>query len=467
MATITSAGVGSGLDLESIINATLQAEDQPKLQSFNEKDAQLNIELSAVGAVKSSLSSFEDVIDKLADIENFNKRTATVTQPSSGDLISVSATSDATSGDFDIEVLQLAQGSRAVSADGVYSDPSDVVSASGGTLTIGAGAESFTVDIAAGATLEDVREAINDSADNFDVSVNIINTGGDTPSSKFVITSNETGTGNDLTITSDTAELDAISTTAFGGGAGGLAIAAGDAAQDAIIEIDGITVNSETNTFKNAIQDVTITALQASEAGETATLSVDVDKEGVEGIIEEFITAFNNVIGTIDYHTASNGGLYGDSTMRSLANGLVNTLSSTVAGAGEFQTLYDVGLGLSKDGVLEKDSLVRSLTDALTDNYDDVGTIFASENGIANQFQSFLENYLDGSGALQSRQDTINANLRSLEDDVANHEYRMEQLEITLRQRYSALDVLIAQMQASSSYLQSQLSSLPGFTSSS
>jgi flagellar hook-associated protein 2 len=467
MATITSAGVGSGLDLESIIQATLNAEDLPKMQSFQQKETNLNIELSAVGAVKSSLSSFEDIIEKLADIENFNKRTATATQPESGDLISVSATSDATSGNFDIEVIQLAQGSRAVSADGVYSDPSDVVSASGGNLTFGAGAKSFTVAIAAGATLEEVREAINDASDNFGVSVNIINTGGATPSSKFVFTSDETGTGNDLTVTSDTAELDAISTTAFGGGAGGLTIAAEDVAQDAMIEIDGILVSSDTNTFRDSIQDVTITALKESEAGETAKLSVDVDKDGVESLIEEFITSFNNVIGTIDYHTESNGGLYGDSTMRSLANGLVNTLSSTITGAGGYQTLYDVGIGLSKEGLLEKDSLVRSLNDALSENYDDVGTIFAGPDGIASQFESFLENYLDSSGALQSRQDSLNADLRDLEDDVANHEYRMEQLEITLRQQYSALDALIAQMQSSSSYLQSQLASLPGFTSKS
>ncbi len=467
MATITSAGVGSGLDLESIITATLNAEDLPKMQAFNEKDTKLNIELSAIGAVQSSLSSFQDVIEKLADIENFNKRTATVTQPDSGDVISVSATSDATSGNFDIEVMQLAQGSRAVSADGVYSDPSDVVTASGGNLIIGAGAKSFTVAIAAGATLEEVRAAINDASDNFGVSVNIINTGGATPSSKLVFTSDETGTGNDLTITNDTAELDAISTTANGGGAGGLTIAAEDVAQDAQIEIDGILVSSATNTFKDAIQDITITALKESVPGETAALKVDVDKEGVEGVIEEFINAFNNVIGTIDYHTESQGALFGDSTMRSLANGLVSTLSTTITGAGGYETLYDVGIGLSKDGLLEKDSLVRSLTDALTENYDDVGTIFASANGIASQFEGFLDNYLDSNGALQSRQDSINADLRDLEDDVANHQYRMEQLEITLRQQYSALDVLIAQMQSSSSYLQSQLANLPGFTKSS
>ncbi len=467
MATITSAGVGSGLDLESIIQASLDAENLPKLQSFDEKETSLNIELSALGAVKSSLSSLQDVIEKLADIENFNKRTANVTQPSSGDIIDVSATSDSTSGNFDIEVLQTAQGSRAVSADGVYADPTDVVSATGGNLTIAAGDKSFTVAIAAGATLEEVREAINDASDNIGVSVNIINTGGDTPSSKLVFSSNTTGSGNDLVITNDNADFDAISTDAFAGGAGGLTIAAEDAAQDAIIEIDGIAVTSDTNTFNDAIQDVNIRVLKASEDGETASLNIDVDSAGVESLIGEFITAFNNVMGTVDYHTQASAALNGDSTMRSLESGLFSVLSSTVSGAGNFETLYDVGLGLNRDGELEKESLVRSLSDALTENYDDVGAIFAGDNGIAVQFESFLEGYLNSDGTLKSRENSLEADLDQLEDDVANHDYRMEQLELTLRERYTALDVLIAEMQSSSSYLQAQLANLPGFTSKS
>ena len=152
MALITSAGVGSGLDLESIISATLDAENLPKLQKFQEKEGELTVELSAVGAVKSSLSSLEDVIDKLADIDNFNKRTATVTQPDSGDLISVTASEDATPAQFNVEVMQLAQGSRAVMADGLFSSVDDVVTATGGTLTYSAGGDTFDVDLAAGAT---------------------------------------------------------------------------------------------------------------------------------------------------------------------------------------------------------------------------------------------------------------------------------------------------------------------------
>ena len=159
MATITSAGVGSGLDLESIIQATVNAEDLPKMQRFEATKTRYSVQLSGLGAVKSSLSAFQDIIKKLADPENFTKRSNTIVQPASGDVISVAANSSATPGNFNIKVNQLAQGSRATTTS-AFTAPSDVVSASGGKLTIAAGDKSFEVDVAAGATLEEVRAAL-------------------------------------------------------------------------------------------------------------------------------------------------------------------------------------------------------------------------------------------------------------------------------------------------------------------
>ncbi|WP_019676410.1 flagellar filament capping protein FliD [Arsukibacterium perlucidum] len=464
MATITSAGVGSGLDLESIIQATVNAEDLPRMKRFQDTETRLTVQLSGLGAVKSSLSAFQDIIKKLADPENFSKRTNTITQPASGSIISVASNSSATPGNFNIKVNQLAQGSRATT-NAAFTAPTDVVSATGGRLTIGAGDKSFEIDVAAGATLEEVRAAINNSADNFGVSVNIINTGGATPEAKLVISSSITGDGNDLTITSDTAELDSLSTTAFGGGAGGLNIAVADQAKNAIIEVDGIAISNATNVFKDAVQDLTITATKVSEGTETARLTIDYDKAGVESLIESFIEAYNNAVGTIDYHTKAGGALYGDSAMRGLKNQMFSALSKVVSGAGNFETLFDVGIGLTKEGTLEKSSLVRSINESLTSNYADVGKLFSGETGFAKSFESFLETQLESKGSFTFREDSLNKSLKQLENDRASHDYRMTQLESGLRAKYANLDVLIAQMKSSGSYITQQLASLPGFTS--
>ncbi len=462
MASITSAGVGSGLDLESIIKASLDAENIPKLQAFAAKEEAITVELSAISEVKSAMTQLQDVIKKLADVDNFTKRTAELKQPASGDLIRVSTNDNTTPGRFNIEVMQLAQGSRAVSNTG-FSAADDVVTASGGTLSFAAGSKSFDLTLDAGATLEDVRNAINDANDNFGVIANIVNTGTE---SKLVLTSNETGTGNDLVVTNDTAELDAISTVANGGGAGGLGIAAEDQAQDAIIKVDGLTVQNSTNTFKDAVQDMTITALKESENNETSRIDIDYDKSGVSTLVDEFISSYNNLIGQLGFQSRVGKPLNGDATIRTLESQLNSMLSTTVPGVEPFETIFDAGLGINKEGYLEKSTLVRSLNTALDENYDEVGELFAGENGIAKQFETLLDNYVSSSGLLKERETDLNLRQEDLEDDLANHDYRMEQLEIRLRKQYSSLDVLLANMQQTQTYLSAQLSSLPGFTKS-
>ncbi|WP_194442524.1 flagellar filament capping protein FliD [Pseudoalteromonas simplex] len=466
MPLITSAGVGSGLDLESIISATLSAENTPKINAFAKKEESLKVELSSLGEVKSAMSKLQDTIEKLADIDKFNKRIANIKQPKSddGDLISVSTTSEISTGNFNIEVVEVAQGSRAMSNDGLFTSTDDVVSASGGTLSFTAGDKSFDLNLDAGATLAELRDAINDSDDNFGVTANIINTGSE---SKLVLTSSVSGTGNDLVITNDNAELDNVSTVANTGGAGGINIAAEDQATDAVIKVDGIEITNDTNTFKDAVQDMTIIAKRQSVDGETAKLSVEYDRESVTKLVDEFIANYNNLIGQIGLQTRVGNPLNSDSTIRSFDSQLVSTLSTELTDAGPFSSIFDIGLGVNKEGYLEKSSLVRSLSEAMDENFDDIGAAFAGENGIAKKLEGLLENYLDTDGIMKQREESLNGQLDELDDDVANHQYRMESLEARLRQQYAGLDVLIAQMQSTQSYLSAQLSSLPGFTKSS
>ena len=471
MPLITSAGIGSGLDLESIIKASVDSENIPKMQSFAAKQDSLKVELSAVGEVKSAISTLNDTIEKLADIENFGKRVANITQPTSGDIISVTPTSKISVGSFNIAVKELAQGSRAVSADGAFASTEAVVSASGGTLSFAAGADnSFDLTVTAGMTLAELRDAINSSDTNFGVTANIVNTGDPAIGSKLVLTSNVSGSGNDLVITSDTAELDAIETyDATTNTSGGMVIADDDKASSAVITVDGLEVTSETNTFKDAVQDMTITAkAKSNDDGsgnlETAKLNVEFDRESVTALVDEFIANYNNLIGTIGFQTRPTQGLGGDATMRSLSSQLVNTLSVPLTDAGPFSSIFDIGLTVDKEGYLEKSSLVRSLNEAMDENFDDIGTAFAGDNGVAKQLESLLGNYIDSNGLLKQRETDLNGRLDDLEDDVADHNFRMESLEQRLRKQYAGLDVLLAQMQQTQAYLGAQLANLPGFT---
>jgi flagellar hook-associated protein 2 len=461
VAAITSAGVGSGLDLESIIDASVNAEKIPKQQAILKKEQSLKVELSAVGEVKSAVSALEATFEKLADVDNFEKRSSSIRQPDSGDVISVTSSSESTPGTFDIEVKQLAQGSRAVGGAGSFSATTDVVTASGGDLIFAAGSETFTLNLTAGTTLAELREQINDASDNFGVSANIINTGTE---SKLVLSSSETGSGNDLVITNTTSELDAVSTVANSGVAGGMVTSADDQAKDAIITVDGIDVTSSSNTFADAIEDMTIRALKLTESGETAQVSVDVDRTSVTELIDELITNYNQVVGQIGFQTRVSRPLNGDSTLRSLQNQLVTTLSTEITGAGSFGTLFDIGIGVNKEGYLEKSSLVRSLNEAMDEEYDNIAKVFTGAGGVATMMKDLLANYVDTDGLFKQRQDDLNSRIDDVEDDKSRLDYRVSQLESRLRRQYSSLDVLLAQMQSTQASLGAALSNLPGFT---
>jgi flagellar hook-associated protein 2 len=472
MPLITSAGIGSGLDLESIISASVSAERTPKLQSLVKKEESLKVELSALGEVKSAMSKLYDTIKKLADIDNFGKRSATIKQPTAGDIISATPTSDISVGSFKIAVKQLAQGSRAVTADGAFTDSSSVVSASGGTLSFAAGTDkSFDLEVTAGMTLAELRDAINSSDSNFGVTANIVNTGG-SAGSKLVLTSNITGSGNDLVITSDTSELDAIETyDDTTNTSGGMTIGTDDEAQDAIISIDGLDVTSSSNTFKDAVQDMTIKALQVSDddgAGtyETAKLTIDYDRTSVTTLIDEFITNYNNLVGNIGFQTRIGKPLNGDASMRSLSDQLVSSLATALTDAGPFESIFDIGIGVKKDGYLEKSSLVRSLNEAMDSNFDDIGKAFAGDDGVASKMKELLSNYVDSGGLIKKRETNLNERIRDVDDDKISLDQRMSDLEASLRQKYAGLDVLLAQMQQTQAYLGAQLANLPGFTKS-
>lgn len=473
MGGITSAGVGSGLPLEDIISASVDAENLPKIARFDKRESAVDLQLTALGQMKSDLSAFDATLDILTDIGSFDKRTATVTQPGDDDVISVTTTSSATAGSFDISVEQLAQGSRAVQDDAnSFSATTDVVSASGGILTFTAGANTFDVTVAAGATLEELRTAINDQTDNFGVSANIINTGGATPMSKLVFTSSETGTGNDLSVTNDdiTGELDQVSTVANGGGAGGMVIAAGDVAQDAHIIIDGIDTYSSSNTFTDAIQDSTITVLKESPLSDpadplssklTANLDIATDKDFVKETVEKFVESFNKIMSTLTTVVTSKTA---DATARGLKNSLINQVGSFVSGAGNLQTVYDIGIGLDKNSKLEiKSSAITTLDEALTDSYDDVGTLFAGTGGVAETLSNTVKLYLESGGIIKDQQDALELEKKSITDDRDNHAYRMELFENRLREKFTGLDVLMASLQSQGSAITSSLNNLPGF----
>jgi flagellar hook-associated protein 2 len=479
--SIKSLGVGSGLDLEGLVGQLLEAERKPKTDALNSREENVEAEISGIGKLKSKLEDFQKTLDKLRSDANLKGREPTINNPSEGvEPFSADASNTALEGDYNIAVTQLASGSRIETADAVdggFERSSDTVLSIGTaslTFKIDATSDSFSINLNAGDTLEDLRNAINASEDNFGVTASIIVTGTEVGGSKLVFTSDTEGEGNDLVIVNDddAPELDLVSTTDSTEGAAYLTPIT--SAQNAKATIDGIDVESKTNKFENVIENVSFKVSELSELDidgtthKTSKLSIGFDKEAVEETVREFVKNFNALQSEIklltnygDSDLAEDGSLAGDSLVRGIQTGINNILFSAVD-ASALGGLFQVGIEYNRDGELEISSTDNiglgsgedRLKDALSDNFDDIAALFTDETqGIAVRLYDYVEEYTSSRGLLKSREKSAIDQREQILDERVMLELRLASTEQILRDKYLNLDQTVARLNSTGSAL--------------
>lgn len=469
--SIQSLGVGSGLALDDLVTQLLEAERKPREDRLNAREEENEAELSGLGQLKSKLSSFQDAVDELRRDTDINSREPTITNPEADvDIITADAANSALAGDYEIEISQLASGSRILTNDGDFTDSSDEVLSTGsgsGSLTFkvdGTG-DTFSISISEGTTLAQLREQINDDENNFGVTANIIDTG-TAAGAKLVITSDVTGDGNNLTIVNDNdlADLQRIATTNSAEDTNYLV--ATENAKNAIAVIDGLSVESSSNEFENTIQNVSFTAERVSPLDtdgttrQTSTLSIGFDKEGLETKVRDFVDTFNSLISEIDTLTRygesdleEDGALAGDALARGIQNSLTNIVGNDVS-TSQLGGLFNIGIELDQDGKLEiggtdfgLGSGEDRLQDALDDYFDDIATLFTDENeGVAVQLYDLLDEYTRFGGLIQDRENDAKEERDDIFDERSTLELRLLNTEQILRNRYLSLDLTVAKL---------------------
>lgn len=475
---ISSLGVGSGLDLEGLVAQLLEAERAPKAARLDAREETIESEISSLGQIKSKLSEFKDTVDDLRKDQSLTGREPTIRNPSEDtEPFTAEASNSALTGEYDITVERLASGTRIETENAAFASSSDSVADADGSLTfrVGDAGETFTLNIAAGTTLAELREQINDAEDNFGITANIINTGTDSGGVKLVINSSVTGQGNDLNIINDN-DLVGLNRLATTNSTESTALLTPTrVAENAQAIIDGITVQSDTNKFENTIQNVTFTAKAVSEKNandvfQSSSLVIGFDEEALDEKIRAFVESYNSLndeIQTLTRYGESSleedGALAGDFTVRGIQAGLGNILSGTVSESA-LGGLFQIGIELTSEGKLEIGSSdfglgtgESRLSDALEDNFDEVSKLFTADDGIANKLYDFLDQYTKSNGVLADRETSAKDQRDQLLDDRAAFELRLVSFEETLRGRYLNLDQTVARLQQTSSALLASL----------
>jgi flagellar hook-associated protein 2 len=380
---ISSAGIGSGLDVNSIVSSLMAIEQKPLTAVTTQKTA-YQTQISAYGTMTSALSSFQTAVHALSTASSFNAQTVTSGSPS---VFTATANGSSTIGNYAVTVSQLAASQKLASAG--YANVTDVVGT--GTMTISFGTftpavvspatpASFTANPAktdltltidsSNNTLAGVRDAIN--ASNSTVSATIVNNG---TSNQLVITSKDTGEVNSLKISGlPQLAYDPTATT-------GNAMTQMQAAKNALLNVDGIAVTKASNTITDAISGVTLNLLSVS-GGVSANLGVTSNQSAVQTSVSAFVDAYNKLDTTMrsltkfDPTGVASGVLLGDATARTVANQIKSVMTKAITSSGTLNTLSQIGVSFQATGQLALDS--TKLTSALTNHFSDIATLFTT-----------------------------------------------------------------------------------------
>ncbi|WP_049049017.1 flagellar filament capping protein FliD [Aeromonas hydrophila] len=461
MPTITSAGAGSGLELESVIAASVDAKKAQLMQPITTKKTNTQITLSGVGQLKSAIASFVTTLQAMAKDDAFNKRSINITQDKDKPVLKVESKAGASNGQYDISVEQLAKTSK---FDGTFDSSTTPLITQDGKLTFKAGDKTFDVDVKAGDSLQSIRKRINNDADNFGLSVNIMNTSDG--KSKLMIDSGVSGSGKDLQITGSTTELTDNLVSK---------LTKSQSAQDAKIKVDGNELTSATNTFDGTIVGLKLTVLRESDSTTTTDASnnpvktyssnkveVTTDKAGIKDMVKSFVDGYNalvkksNELGKRNSIVAGKsqndgGALAGDATTRAVINMMNGAITEPSKKSSTYSTIFQMGVKMDNKGVLSIDD--TKFSEAIDKNFDQVVAVFGGKDGVAGKLASQLETYSKTGGLLAKREDTLNSDLREVsrkESDVAS---QLTKYQETLRARYGSLDSMLAKMNKSASYL--------------
>lgn len=465
MPTITSTGVGSGLDVTNIVTSLMTLEQRP-LTLLQQQAATVQTQLSAFGSLKGAVATLGDVATRLADKANWNP-----VRVDSSDSASVTATGSATavSGRHTIEISQLAQAQTL--ASGAFASPTTVVGT--GTLTIELGSTvgnvftpksggtptTVTID-SSKQSLSGIRDAVN--ASNSGVTASIVTSGGvskivlrgpDGAESAFRITATD-GDGQNT----DASGLSALAYDPAATVGAGKNLTRTQTAQDAMYKLDGIDLTSATNTPADVLDGLSLNFKAVTTSA--VTVSVATDPVQVRKNINDFVKAYNDLNKLVRSQTQSDpsgktrGPLQADSTATSVLNSMRELLRGSVSGLTGTNSLSAAGLDVQRDGSI---SLNESRFAPLLATPGKLASLFAQASsktdsqaaGFGLRIRDWADALESDTGLLASRTNSLKQRQTQNDKQQSVVQDRIDRTEARLRAQYQRLDTEMSRLKAS------------------
>ena len=472
--SISSAGIGSGLDVGSIVTSLMAVEQRPltKLQTVA---STMQTKLSAFGQMQSFAASFRDAA---AQLQNAASYAVTTAVSSDATAVGVSSTTKAIPGAYTISVSALASTQSTVSASGQFASSADAVGTGSITLSLGTwsdGQTAFTpkpggtdIVIPIGATentLAGIRDKIN--AAKAGVSATLVTDAGGT---RLALQSSSTGatSGFRVTVADDDANhTDALglSRLAFDPPSATTGTTLTQSARNTAASINGIAVETTGSTLTDVVDGITFNLSRVTTT--PVTVSVTRNTDSVKTLVTGFVASYNALASFLSSATSYDAStkqaalLQGDATTTALQNQLRSMVGQPGKASAAFGNLSDLGLEFQKDGRLKvndtKLSAALTKLPELTTAMTHVDVADPGNNGFAKMIAGWADKLLATDGSLTGKTKSIQSQIASNQKDQNKLSDRLTAIEARIRAQYSALDTTMSNANALSKYVTQQI----------
>jgi len=458
---ISAIGVGSGLPLDELLSDLRKSESQ-SLALIQSRQSDVQSKLSAYGKLKGSVEQLQTAAKALDNPDIWGALKASA----SGDSFTAKASTDAVAGNYQVHVQQLATTQTLASAG--VADPTSAMGSGGQiSFTLGDGSQHTVTLSGNNTSLEDIAQAINKQS-KLGIQASILNDGTESPY-RLLLSTTQTGTD---------AAISAINVSGNSGGQNQLQqlLSFGEsvpestiteqAASNAQLSINGISLHSQSNTIDNALQGITLQLNKTSD--EAARLSVTRDDKAAQKAVHDFVDAYNSLqknlrsLSSYDVENNKASALTGDPLVRRLQSQVREALMLS-GQSGPIRSLNDLGIQSSpSNGQLSINE--DTLNSALRDNVDAVKNLFTHSNqSLVNRVNTVTNSFLRPDGAFDSANKSATRQINDLKKQYEVNQARIEARMETYRRQFTALDSMVAQMDSLSVYLNQQLSMLNSF----
>ncbi len=442
------SGKTMGIDVSTVVSELMQLQRAPETQLQSEQ-ASITTQVGLLTTISTDLTTLNSAVNDLKDV--FGPLSQKDVNSSDSAILTGSATNAAAAGIHSVIVTQLASTSSSYS--GPITSPSQLSSSeidvAYGDSTNPSKTDKITLP-ANLTTLQQAANAINSSTGNTGVTASVVS---DDSGQRLVLVSNNSGAAGNLTVS------------------GAVDFTQGSPGKDATLVLDGVPVSSASNTVTGALAGVTLN-LATAAPNSPVQLSIAADTSQAATTLNTFVTAYNAVTKDINTQytldsSGSEGPLAGDSTLRTLQSQLLNAVTYSIAGTGQYVNLQSLGVEMQDDGTLQINSSV--LNDALTNHYSDFQNFFqsASPLGFGQYMGTMLLQATDPTeGVVALDISGLQNTSTDLTNQINDFEARMAMVQDQLTTQYSNLNALLEEYPSQMAQINSQLSSLPGASTS-